>query len=132
MRDYTKGADRMRRLVISPEYKGFWENPSPYWKGGGKPTYAQFDFETRSGVDIKKCGGYRYILSDDFEPLLLAAAFDDEEPFIIDLISGEDVPDEIWAAVFDPEIRCTAWNAQFERTVFGRMAGYSVIERRVG
>ncbi|CAK7037478.1 MAG: hypothetical protein BACD_00172 [Bacteroides rodentium] len=114
----------------SPEYASFWEKESSHWKGKDKPAYAQFDFETRSGVDIKKCGGYRYIFSDDFEPLLLAVAFDDDEPFIIDLISGEAVPDEVWAAVFDPDIKCTAWNAQFERTIFGRMAGYSITEER--
>ena len=83
----------------------------------------QTDFETYSKVDIATCGSYRYIDDDSFEPLLLAVAFDDEEPFMVDLACGEDVPECVWAAVFDPEIIKTAWNAQFERTIFGKMAG---------
>ena len=83
----------------------------------------QSDFETYCGLDIGKVGHYRYIRDKTFEPLLLAVAFDDEEPFIIDLASGEDVPDIVWAAVFDDGITKTAWHASFERTVFGVMAG---------
>ena len=83
----------------------------------------QTDFETYSEVDIATCGSYRYIDDDSFEPLLLAVAFDDEEPFMVDLACGEDVPECVWAAIFDPEIIKTAWNAQFERTIFGKMAG---------
>jgi len=41
--------------------------------------------------------------------------------FIIDLARDETVPSTVWAALFDAEIIKTAWNAQFERTVFGRM-----------
>ena len=83
----------------------------------------QTDFETYSEVDISICGSYRYIDDDSFKPLLLAVAFDDEEPFMVDLACGEDVPECVWAAIFDPEIIKTAWNAQFERTIFGKMAG---------
>ena len=83
----------------------------------------QTDFETYSETDISNCGSYRYIDDYTFEPLLLAVAFDDEEPFMIDLASGEDVPECVWGAIFDPEITKTAWNAQFERTIFGKMAG---------
>ena len=83
----------------------------------------QTDFETYSEVDISTCGSYRYIDDDSFEPLLLAVAFDDEEPFMVDLACREDVPECVWAAIFDPEIIKTAWNAQFERTIFGKMAG---------
>ena len=42
---------------------------------------------------------------------------------MVDLACGEDVPECFWAAIFDPEIIKTAWNAQFERTIFGKMAG---------
>lgn len=103
-----------------------WDKPSEYWKGGGKPKNAQFDFETYSEVDIGKCGHYRYIRDPSFEPLILAVAFDDEDPFAIVSARGEPVPDIIWAAIFDPEITCTAWHASFERTVFSVMAGFTI------
>ena len=103
-----------------------WTKPSPFWKGGGKPVYCEMDFETYGEVDLPNCGSYRYIQDKTFEPLLLAVAFDDEDVFIIDLASGEEVPDIVWAAVFDDEITKVAWNAQFERTIFGKMAGQTL------
>lgn len=119
MRDYSTQAQKVKRNLIDD----IWERSSPLWPGGGKPKYMQTDFETYSEVDISTCGAYRYIDDDTFEPLLLAVAFDDEEPFMIDLASGEEVPECVWVAIFDPEITKTAWNAQFERTIFGKMAG---------
>ena len=122
MRDYQKQAEEIEMGRESVD----WMGQSKFWKGGGKPKVAQFDFETYGEVDLAKCGSYRYIEDKTFEPLLLAAAFDDEDVFIIDLANGEDVPDLIWAAIFDDEIIKTAWNAQFERTIFGRMAGHAL------
>ena len=119
MRNYSIQAQRIKRNLA--DY--IWKEPSPFWPGGGKPKYMQTDFETYSEVDISTCGSYRYIDDDSFEPLLLAVAFDDEEAFMVDLACGEDVPECVWAAIFDPEIIKTAWNAQFERTIFGKMAG---------
>ena len=74
------------------------------------------DLETYSSVDLAKCGVYRYCDSDDFEILLFAYAADDEEVQIIDLASGEKIPKEIAAAITDPQIIKTAYNANFERT----------------
>ena len=119
MKDYSGQAQRVRENLSND----IWDTVSPYWSGRGKPTYMQTDFETYSEVDISTCGSYRYIDDDTFEPLLLAVAFDDEEPFIIDLACGEEIPDCVWAAIYDQEITKTAWNAQFERTIFGKMAG---------
>ena len=119
MRDYTKEAQRAKRNLLD----NIWEKPSPFWPGGGKPKYMQTDFETYSETDISNCGSYRYIDDDSFEPLLLAVAFDDEEPFMVDLACGDNVPECVWAGIFDPEITKTAWNAQFERTIFGKMTG---------
>ena len=119
MRDYKEQVERIMSGV-PPE---IWDKPSEYWKGGGRPKYCQMDFETFCELDITKVGHYRYIRDKTFDPLLLAVAFDDEEPFIIDIASGDDVPDIVWAAIFDDGITKTAWNASFERTVFGVMAG---------
>lgn len=106
--------------------EGIWETPSAFWKGGGKPQTAQFDFETYSEVDIGSCGSYRYIADDSFEVLLLAVAFDDEPVFVIDAAKDEDIPDLVWAAIFDDGIIKTAWNAQFERTIFGKLTGHTL------
>ena len=119
MRNYSIQAQQIKRNLAG----NIWKEPSPFWPGGGKPKYMQTDFETYSEVDISTWGSYRYIDDDSFEPLLLAVAFDDEEPFMVDLACREDVPECVWAAIFDPEIIKTAWNAQFERTIFGKMAG---------
>ena len=119
MRDYKTQADRIPRNATDD----MWLKSSRFWKGGGRPKYFQSDFETYSEIDIGSCGAYRYIEDDSFEPLLLAFAFDDEEVHVIDLACGEDVPDEVWLAIFDDKVTKTAWNAQFERTIFGKMAG---------
>jgi DNA polymerase len=78
------------------------------------------DLETYSGVDLTKCGVYAYTGSQDFEILLLAYAFDDEPVAIIDLASGEQIPDEVLMALTDPNTIKTAFNANFERTCLAR------------
>lgn len=84
------------------------------------------DLETYSGVDLKKCGVYAYAGYLDFEILLLAYAFDDDPVNIIDLASGEELPLEIRAALTDPWIIKTAFNANFERTCLARYLGTSL------
>lgn len=78
------------------------------------------DIETYSSVDLIKTGVYRYAEAPDFTILLFAYAFDDEEIQLIDLASGEDLPEEVLQALSDPEIRKTAYNANFERTCIAR------------
>lgn len=72
------------------------------------------DIETYSSVDIGKCGLYKYVQSPDFEILLFAYAFDNEEVKIIDLAKGEKLPNEIEEALANPEIIKSAYNAAFE------------------
>lgn len=48
--------------------------------------------------------------------LLFAYAFDDEDIQIIDLASGEALPEKLTEALTDPKIIKTAYNANFERT----------------
>ncbi len=122
MRDFIMQAELVRKGLVTID----WTKPSAFWKGGGKPKYCEMDFETYGEVDLPTCGSYRYIQDESFDPLMLAVAFDDEDVFIIDLAQGEEIPDMVWAAVFDDEITKVAWNAQFERTIFGRMAGHTL------
>lgn len=73
------------------------------------------DLETYSDVDLKKCGIYRYAESDAFEILLFAYSVNNEEVQVIDLAQGEDIPEEILAALTDDSIIKWAYNASFER-----------------
>lgn len=72
------------------------------------------DIETFSSVDLGKCGLYKYVQSADFEILLFAYSFDDEEEKIIDLAQGEQLPDEVVSALSDKNVIKTAYNAAFE------------------
>lgn len=74
------------------------------------------DIETYSSIDLSKSGVYAYTESDDFEILLFGYAFDDEEVKIIDLASGESLPDNVVKALTDKKVIKTAFNANFERT----------------
>ena len=74
------------------------------------------DLETYSEVDIKACGAYKYVYDDSFEILLLAYAFDDEEVKVVDLCSGEKIPDKVLKALVNPLFIKVAHNANFERT----------------
>ena len=62
-------------------------------------------------------------MSIDFEILLIAYAFDDEEIQIIDLASGEELPQDFLNAFQDPLVKKHAHNAAFERLAFNQ-AGY--------
>lgn len=72
------------------------------------------DIETFSSVDIGKAGLYKYVQSEDFEILLFAYAFDNEQVKIIDLAQGEQLPDELVTALSDNSTIKTAYNAAFE------------------
>lgn len=80
------------------------------------------DLETYSDVDLGNCGVYRYV-EGDFHILLFAYAFDDDPVQIIDLACGEELPQEVVDAIFDPDITKVAWNAQFERTCLSHYFG---------
>ena len=74
------------------------------------------DIETFSATDLSAAGVYRYVEDPDFEILLLAYAFEDEPVGVVDLASGETIPDDVALALTDPEVIKSAWNANFERT----------------
>ena len=74
------------------------------------------DLETFSSIDLIKCGVYAYTSSPDFEILLFAYAFNEDAVQIVDLASGEKLPDEVLNALTDNTMVKTAYNANFERT----------------
>ena len=81
------------------------------------------DLETYSSVDLGKGGVYKYAESEDFEILLFAYSIDDGEVKVIDLASGDIIPEEILSALCDESIEKWAFNANFERVCLSRFLG---------
>lgn len=73
------------------------------------------DLETKSSVDIAKCGVYKYASSPDFEILLFGVSVNHGPITVYDLACGDTVPDEIICALSDDSVIKTAYNAAFER-----------------
>lgn len=86
--------------------------------------HLSIDIETRSSVDIKKAGAYKYAQSPDFQILLFAYQWNDMEVEIIDLTSEEEIPAWIISALVDPNVIKHAYNAAFEWYSLNR-AGYT-------
>lgn len=81
------------------------------------------DIETYSSTSLKEAGVYRYTQDPLFEIILFAYAVDDGPPQVVDLLSGEQLPDEILHALTDPGVTKTAWNANFERVCIAAHMG---------
>ncbi len=81
------------------------------------------DIESYSSVDLAKSGVYRYIESSDFEILLFGYSIDGGDIEVIDLASGETLPEEIQSALTDSSITKWAFNAQFERICLSKWLG---------
>ncbi len=99
------------------------------------------DLETYSDADLGKCGVYRYAESLNFEILLFAYAINGGEVHVIDLITGEKIPEEILDALTDDNITKWAFNALFERVCLSywlrkhhpdKFCSYSIPEDTVG
>lgn len=81
------------------------------------------DIETYSSYDLKTCGVYRYVEAPDWAILLFAYAVDGGLVQCVDLASGESLPEDVRAALTDPAVVKTAYNAAFERVNLGRYLG---------
>ena len=73
------------------------------------------DIETYSPANLSKTGVYPYAAHPDFQILLFGYAIDDGPVQVVDMASGEKLPDEILAALVDPGVVKWAFNATFER-----------------
>ena len=65
------------------------------------------DLETKSDIDIAKSGVYRYADSPYFDILLFAYSVDGNPVQVVDLASGEQLPEEILNALTDDRIQNT-------------------------
>lgn len=77
--------------------------------------YLSIDLETYSPLNLSKTGVYPYAAHPDFQILLLGYAIDEQPVQVVDLATGEELPDEIVAALVDPGVFKWAFNASFER-----------------
>lgn len=89
------------------------------------------DVETYSSADLRKSGVFSYTENDDFEILLFAYAFEDDEVEIIDLAQNEKLPAKILKALLDPSITKTAFNAQFERTCLEKYLNQAMLTKQL-
>lgn len=85
------------------------------------------DIETFSRTDLKKRGLYKYVEDVSFRILLFAfkynvshKSYQAGKVYLIDLASGEKIPQCILDDIEDPEVLKKAFNAQFERVCIGR------------
>ncbi len=76
--------------------------------------HLSIDIETYSTVDTRSAGVYPYVEDDDFEILLFAYAVDFGPVSVVDLKSGETIPEEIIKALADDSVIKHAYNAPFE------------------
>lgn len=83
------------------------------------------DFESRSLVDLKKCGLDNYAKHPSTQVLMLAYAFDMEVPQLWQPRLGP-MPAELRAAILDPTIKLCAWNYQFEKHIFEYVLGMPI------
>lgn len=81
------------------------------------------DIETFSSNDLTKCGVYKYAESGDFDVLLLAYSADGAEVEVIDLASGENIPNDMITALRDEKVEKWAFNANFERVCLSKHLG---------
>lgn len=81
------------------------------------------DIETYSSVDLAKSGVYRYAEAPDFEIILFGYSVDSGPVQVVDLASGEAIPQEIQSAILDSKVIKWAFNAQFERVCLSKYFG---------
>lgn len=106
-----------------------------------KNKFLSIDIETYSSVDLTKCGVYKYAESPDAEVLLFAYSINGGEVTVIDIARGEEIPEEVLAALTDNSIIKWAFNAAFERVFLSiwlqrnypqYFRSYSILEDTVG
>jgi DNA polymerase len=89
-------------------------------------TELSLDFETFSEVDLTKVGTSRYARHESTEVLMAAYAFDRGPVKQWVPAEGEEMPDDIFEALTDPEVIKWAWNAPFEMQITEHVLGIPV------
>lgn len=93
-----------------------------YAAQGGKELH--IDIETYCELDLTEVGVYRYATHPSFKILLFAFKFEVmEEPQVVDLAQGEEIPAHVRDAMLDPLVLKIAQNAAFEITCISHFYG---------
>ena len=99
------------------------------------------DIETRSDKDISKCGVYAYTDTPYFDILLFAYSIDGQPVQVVDTANGEEIPENVLAALADENVVKRAFNCNFERVCLSKylrenypqyFQSYSIDEDTVG
>lgn len=99
------------------------------------------DIETRSDKDISKCGVYAYADTPYFDILLFAYSIDGQPVQVVDTANGEEIPENVLAALADENVVKRAFNCNFERVCLSKylrenypqyFQSYSIDEDTVG
>ena len=99
------------------------------------------DIETRSDKDISKCGVYAYTDTPYFDILLFAYSIDGQPVQVVDTANGEEIPENVLAALVDENVIKRAFNVNFERVCLSKylrknypqyFQSYSIDEDTVG
>lgn len=99
------------------------------------------DIETRSDKDISKCGIYAYTDTPYFDILLFAYSIDGQPVQVVDMANGEEIPENVLAALADENVVKRAFNCNFERVCLSKylrknypqyFQSYSIDEDTVG
>lgn len=85
--------------------------------------HLSIDLETFSSVSIRDAGAWKYLQSPDFEILLFAYSLDGGPVVVIDIASGETVPQWLVDALTSPDYIKHAYNAPFEYGCLDRVYG---------
>ena len=83
----------------------------------------EIDIETFSSADLQKCGVYKYAEAPDFRIILFGYSVDGGAVRVVDLMQGEDIPQEVLSALTDDAVTKWAHNASFERVCLSRYLG---------
>lgn len=86
------------------------------------------DIETYSSNDLSSCGVYKYVEAEDFTILLFSYCVDGGAVQCVDFAQGETLPAEILAALRDPAVIKTAFNAAFERVCISKYYGWPLMD----
>ena len=78
------------------------------------------DIETKSDKDISKCGIYAYTDTPYFDILLFAYSIDGQPIQVVDMANGEEIPENVLAALADENVVKRAFNCNFERVCLSK------------
>ena len=99
------------------------------------------DIETKSDKDITRCGVYAYTDTPYFDILLFAYSIDGQPVRVVDTANGEEIPENVLAALADENVIKRAFNVNFERVCLSKylrknypqyFQSYSIDEDTVG